>query len=102
MPGARWIDGSRWLKSWLLLAALLLAGALAAPRAQATPPEARYVGEKACIKCHDIEARHFGHTVHAKAFRQNPRNDLEGRVCEACHGPGSLHAERGSEKKRDL
>jgi DmsE family decaheme c-type cytochrome len=90
------------VRSWVLLAAVLLACGLVAPRAHAIPPEAKYVGEKTCIKCHDVEARHFGHTVHAKAFRQNPRNDLEGRVCEACHGPGSLHAERGSEKKRDL
>jgi hypothetical protein len=56
--------------------------------ARAIPPEATYVGEKTCIKCHDVEAKHFGHTQHAKAFRQNPRNELEGRVCEACHGPG--------------
>src|ERR1700752_2442 len=67
----------------------------------AIPPEATYVGEKTCIKCHDVEAKHFSHTQHAKIFRQNPRNELEGRVCEACHGPGSLHAQRGNEKNRD-
>ena len=67
----------------------------------AIPPEARYVGEKTCIKCHDVEANHFAHTQHAKAFRQNPRNALEARVCESCHGPGSLHATRGNEKNRD-
>ena len=82
--------------------AILLLALLAFPhRAQAIPPEATYAGEKTCIKCHDIEARHFSHTRHAKAFRQNPRNELEGRVCEACHGPGSLHAKRGNEKIRD-
>ena len=69
--------------------------------ARAIPPEATYVGEKTCIKCHDVEAKHFGHTQHARVFRQNPRNELEGRVCEACHGPGSLHAVRGSEKIRE-
>ena len=64
------------MKSLLLLAAcLLVSGA-----ARAIPPEATYVGEKTCIKCHDIESGHFGHTQHAKAFRQNPRNELEGRV----------------------
>jgi DmsE family decaheme c-type cytochrome len=31
-------------------------------------------------------------TLHAKAFRLNPRNALEARGCEACHGPGSKHA----------
>ena len=82
----------------LALAAALL---LAAHPSQAIPPEAKYVGEKTCIKCHDIEAKHFSHTQHAKAFRLNPRNGHEGRVCEACHGPGSLHAQRGNEKNRD-
>jgi DmsE family decaheme c-type cytochrome len=73
---------------------------LAAP-AGAIPPEATYIGEKACLKCHDTEAGHFGHTQHAKAFRLNPRGEREARVCEACHGPGSLHAQRGNEKNRD-
>src|SRR3954469_17507867 len=83
------------------LARLIVAASLLAAPAMAIPPEARYVGEKTCIKCHDVEAKHFGHTQHAKAFRLNPRNELEGRVCEACHGPGSLHAQRGNEKKRE-
>src|SRR5689334_2526376 len=80
---------------------LLLAAGLTAAAAHAIPPEATYVGEKACIKCHDVEAKHFSHTQHARIFRQNPRNELEGRVCEACHGPGSLHAQRGNEKVRE-
>ena len=79
------------------VAALLLAMGLVLPQgAHAIPPEAQYVGEKTCIKCHDVEAKHFGDTTHAKVFRQNPRNALEARVCEACHGPGSQHARDGS------
>ena len=69
--------------------------------ALAIPPEAKYVGEKACIKCHDVEAKHFGHTLHAKVFRQNPGTSSKRRVCEACHGPGSLHVPRDDHKKRD-
>jgi hypothetical protein len=45
------------------------AALLAAGFAHAIPPEATYVGEKTCIKCHDVEAKHFSHTVHAKAFQ---------------------------------
>ena len=84
----------------LVLVALVLAIA-GARGALAVPPEARYVGEKTCIKCHDFEAAHFEHTLHAKVFRQNPRNHVEQQVCEACHGPGSLHAQRGQEQNRD-
>jgi len=85
----------------LALAALGLSLGVA-PAALAVPPEATYVGEKTCLKCHDFEGAHFEHTLHAKVFRQNPRNSLEARVCEACHGPGSLHARRGHEKNREF
>jgi DmsE family decaheme c-type cytochrome len=80
----------------MLLAAASAFAAIAQPAAEAT-----YIGEKACLKCHDTEGGHFAHTRHAKAFRQNPRNEREARVCEACHGPGSLHAQRGNEKNRE-
>jgi DmsE family decaheme c-type cytochrome len=88
----------RCITAWGTLCALVL---IAIPAAHAIPPEATYVGEKTCIKCHDVEAKHFSHTQHAKIFRENPKNALEARVCEACHGPGSLHAQRGNEKNRD-
>jgi DmsE family decaheme c-type cytochrome len=90
------------MKPWWRLTLLACAAfALCTQSALAIPPEAQYVGEKTCIKCHDVESKHFGHTQHAKAFRLNPRNDLERKVCEACHGPGSLHAVRENNKNRD-
>jgi DmsE family decaheme c-type cytochrome len=64
---------------------------VAAPQASAT---AKYVGEKVCINCHDVENKNFTHTLHAKVFRENPRTEMEKQVCEACHGPGSLHAKK--------
>jgi DmsE family decaheme c-type cytochrome len=74
----------------LLLCLLPLRGALAAdPDPMAN---ARLVGEKRCADCHDTENSLFGHTQHAKIFRENPRNATEKAVCEACHGNGSLHA----------
>lgn len=86
----------------LVLATLLMCllpggAALAADDAMAN---ARYVGEKRCTGCHDSENALFGHTQHAKAFRSNPRNDVERTVCEACHGPGSLHAQDTGNKAK--
>ena len=77
-----------------VLATALLALTTHSALADATPDpmaDARYVGEKRCMECHDTERPIFGHTQHAKAFRENPRNEAEKSVCEACHGPGSLH-----------
>jgi DmsE family decaheme c-type cytochrome len=65
-----------------------------APEAAATTASTvtpTYVGEKVCTQCHVVINEHFTGTVHAQTFRLNPRNELQARVCEACHGPGSLH-----------
>jgi DmsE family decaheme c-type cytochrome len=72
----------------LLASALSALLPLLAPAAQ---PQAEYVGEAACIGCHAVEGKHFGWTLHARIFRNNPRGALEARGCEACHGPGSRH-----------
>jgi hypothetical protein len=55
-------------------------------------PDARAVGEKTCIACHRLEADHFTHTLHALGLHVANRSDPMIPVCEACHGPGSLHA----------
>ncbi len=76
-----------------MVAAAGLFAVTAAQAADAPAQHASYIGEAACVSCHQIEESHFGHTEHAKIFRQNPKNEVESYVCEACHGPGSLHAE---------
>ncbi len=64
----------------------------ASPEEKAAYQEkATYVGEKACADCHPGPDKNFAHTTHAKVFRLNPKSELEKKVCEACHGPGSLH-----------
>ena len=64
------------------------------------PADATYVGESLCIACHPNENKGFTHTTHAKAFRLNPKNELERQGCESCHGPGSRHA--ADIKNKDL
>jgi DmsE family decaheme c-type cytochrome len=80
-------------RTWILACAFL---ALATAAGAQEPPA--FVGEQACTTCHAVINEHFSHTVHAKAFRQNPRDEREARVCEACHGPGSLHVKDPADK----
>lgn len=54
-------------------------------------PQRTYLGQAVCEGCHALAAEHWGDTVHAKVFLQNPRTLAEKRGCEACHGPGSEH-----------
>jgi DmsE family decaheme c-type cytochrome len=80
------------------MAALLSAGMASAQTQGQIDGGATYVGEKVCINCHTLENATYSHTIHAKAFRLNPRNEQEKVVCEACHGPGSLHAKKSGDK----
>jgi DmsE family decaheme c-type cytochrome len=77
-----------------LAAAMLLSlggAANAVETVQGLNDGATYVGQEVCGTCHSQEDSHFNGTIHAKSFA-NPKNDLEAKVCEACHGPGSKHA----------
>ena len=81
----------RWLGPVFGVLLGVLLAMPAASQATPAPADAHTVGETVCVRCHASENQHFGHTAHAKAFRQNPRNERERQVCEACHGPGSRH-----------
>jgi DmsE family decaheme c-type cytochrome len=80
--------------------------AQAAPMPQSAPamqqsapamPQSGYVGQQTCVTCHMQESNNFAHTIHAKIFDLNPRNQLEMQGCEACHGPGSVHVQNPAE-----
>src|SRR5262245_24630796 len=36
-----------------------------------------YVGQQTCVSCHAQENANWAHTIHAKVFDLNPRNQLE-------------------------
>ena len=85
----RGLGAALWRGVLLGLGVLFVQAATAQPAP--AKPAPHDVGEAVCLRCHATENEHFSHTVHARVFRQNPRNDRERRGCEACHGPGSAH-----------
>jgi len=52
---------------------------------------ANYVGSQACMGCHQASAHDFGATMMGNILIKHPRDDIEKRGCESCHGPGSLY-----------
>lgn len=57
-------------------------------------PDARRLGDASCRACHALESEHFAHTVHALGMEAAKAADPNTPVCEACHGPGSVHAQQ--------
>ncbi len=55
----------------------------------------QYIGNAYCYACHMDTANDFAKTRMGQSFLIHPRNDLERKGCEGCHGPGSNHAMLG-------
>lgn len=49
-----------------------------------------FSGDKECLRCHQTAAEMFYRSPHA-LFVNDPRQPLDRRGCEACHGPGKPH-----------
>jgi DmsE family decaheme c-type cytochrome len=53
---------------------------------------ATYVGNEACLGCHDAQNKGYADHPHHQAV--DPRTPAAKQGCETCHGPGSLHADK--------
>ena len=94
----------RWTKTSLIfggtaLWGIVLIGCVTANRTIVAAPQiagAKYIGSKQCAQCHTDQTEHFAGASHA---RLNLTDEKVGDTgCEACHGPGSLHAAAGGGK----
>ena len=90
-----------------LVAALALGGGVLAASQDPKPPgkeaakpaaaaaKKEYVNSETCAGCHDEINTNFKKNPHASLETNNKRG-WAGKACEACHGPGSVHAESTS------
>ena len=67
-------------------------------RAQSQSPAApgatwTYVGSARCAECHPDVTQTFAATEMGRILLKAPRNAIERRGCESCHGPGSAHVQ---------
>lgn len=79
---------------------LLLSGFAGSAQTPATPPAApaaapTYVGSDTCKTCHEEIYNNLQKTPHS-AIEAGARRGWVQKSCEACHGPGSKHAESAS------
>lgn len=77
---------------FLLLSASLCAQQAEAPKPAGQKPPPSYVGEETCQACHEDIYNVFQKSPHA-AIDKQARRGWQGKACEACHGPGSVHVE---------
>ncbi len=76
-----------------LLAGCWIASSVAAQDNPAAAPQATAVGADTCLACHDEVGAAFQRSTHGALASFERAGQHAG--CEACHGPGSAHAESG-------
>lgn len=82
--------------SLLLLSCLLLMGAGASVGQAETPQSgvaSGYVGADTCKDCHEAPYASYLKTMHAK--KNIAGSPASGKGCEACHGAGAAHVDKG-------
>lgn len=58
------------------------------------PKSAEYVGTEKCLACHSTMEAAWSKNPHEKTGEKTADPALNG--CEACHGPGNVHAQNGN------
>jgi len=71
-----------------------------ADAAAARPQAPSYVGAEVCRACHQEAAAAWEATTMGRVLLRRPRNELEARACEACHGPGEDHVRGAGDRTK--
>ena len=87
--------GGPWLA--IAVAALISLGLSAAQQPAVPKTKATTVGSETCQTCHEDVFKAFQQNPHA-AVEKDAQRGWQGKACESCHGPGSVHAESADKK----
>ena len=91
----------RWTKNTVIFGGtavwgLLLVSCVMVNRAVLMPPQvpgAKFVGSQECAQCHENVTSNFHDATHARLMTGGENAKSMG--CESCHGPGSIHSNKG-------
>lgn len=61
--------------------------------------EEGYIGAETCKECHEAQYESYAGSVHSRKGIEGPG---AGNPCEACHGPGAMHVEKGGGRDVDI
>jgi DmsE family decaheme c-type cytochrome len=87
----------------LVVGALCVAGAaLAGARPAFAQADTGYAGSAVCVQCHRSQVDAFQGTRMGHLFLADPRDSVEDKGCEGCHGPARQHVESGGEERGGL
>ncbi|MBI5085570.1 MAG: DmsE family decaheme c-type cytochrome [Acidobacteria bacterium] len=67
----------------------------AAAKQDAKAVKKEFAGSETCAACHEDISTGFKKNPHS-ALETNKKRGFDGKACEGCHGPGSVHAETNS------
>jgi predicted CXXCH cytochrome family protein len=95
------IPRPRWTRNTVIFGGaaawgLLLVSCVMVNRAVMMPPQvpgAKFVGSQECAQCHENVTSNFHDATHAKLMTTGENAKSMG--CESCHGPGSVHSNKG-------
>jgi len=78
---------------YLIFLSLLLTGTAAADS------HSGFIGAETCQECHEEQYASYAKSIHSRKAIKGPASQ---DACEACHGPGAMHVEKGGGRDVDI